>query len=103
MSTARRISNKAFLWAGLGLSLFLAGVVSYYASSNPDGLERVGEDLGFIDAAKDSAVAGSGLADYGVAGIENARLSGGLAGIIGVLVTAALAFGLFQLVKRKHR
>lgn len=102
MNAVRRVSQRTFLWAGVALSLFLAGVVSYYASSNPDGLERVGEDIGFIDSAKDSAAAGSALADYGIAGIENARLSGGLAGVIGVLVTAAAAFGLFHLVKRKQ-
>ena len=102
MSTLQRVSQRTFLWAGVAVSLFLAGVLSYYASAHPDGLERVGEDIGFIDSAKDSAAAGSALADYGVAGIENARLSGGLAGVIGVLVTAAVAFGLFHLLKRKQ-
>lgn len=99
--TERRISNRAFLGAGLAVSLFLAGVLSFYASSQPDGLERVGEDIGFIEQAEGSAVAGGPLADYGVAGISDARLSGGLAGVIGVLVTAAAAYALFHFLKRK--
>ena len=99
--TARKVSNRAFVIGGLIVSLFLAGVLSFYASSHPDGLERVGEDIGFIDQAKDSAVSGGPLADYGVAGISDARLSGGLAGIIGVLVTAAAAYALFHFLKRK--
>ena len=39
--------NKKFLAAGFLVSLFLAGVVSFYASSDPDGLEKVAEDIGF--------------------------------------------------------
>lgn len=99
---ARRISNRAFLFAGLALSLFLAGVVSFYASSSPDGLERVGADVGFIDAATDSAASKSWLADYGIAGITDARISGGLAGVIGVIVTGLLAYGVFAMLKRKQ-
>ena len=85
---------------GLVVSLVLAGGVSYYASSHPDGLEKVAEDIGFLDSAKDSAVADSPLADYGVAGVENERISGGLAGVIGVASTAAVSFGLFYALRR---
>lgn len=99
--TERKISNRSFLIAGLTLSLFLAGFVSYYASSHPDGLERVGQDLGFIDSAKDSAASGSPLVGYGVAGVSDARLSGGIAGVVGVLVTGLAAYGLFRYLKRK--
>ncbi|MGB3768113.1 MAG: PDGLE domain-containing protein, partial [Phormidesmis sp.] len=38
-----------FFLIGLGVALIIAAVVSPFASSNPDGLERVAEDLGFID------------------------------------------------------
>lgn len=85
---------------GLALSLVLAGGVSYYASSHPDGLEKVAGDIGFLDSAKDSAVKDSPLAEYGVAGVENERISGGLAGIIGVATTAAVSFGLFYALRR---
>jgi cobalt/nickel transport system permease protein/cobalt/nickel transport protein len=94
---------RALLWIGLGLCLVLAGLVSFYASSDPDGLERVGEDIGFIDAARDSAVADSPLSDYAVAGVGDERLSVGLAGAIGVLVTAVAAFGLFLGLARRAR
>jgi hypothetical protein len=85
---------------GLALSLVLAGGVSYYASSQPDGLEKVAGDVGFLDSAKESAVEDSPLAGYGVAGVENERISGGLAGIIGVASTAAISFGLFYGLRR---
>lgn len=98
----RRMSMVVFGGIVLVVSLVLAGVVSAQASSEPDGLERVATDHGFIDSATDSAVAGSPLADYSVAGVHNDRLSVGLAGIIGVLVTALLAFGLFLLLRRRR-
>jgi cobalt/nickel transport protein len=79
----------------------LAGGVSFYASSSPDGLEKVAEDEGFLETAKDSAVSGSPLADYGVSGLDNERLSVGLAGLVGVLVTAIIAIAIFNLVKKK--
>lgn len=85
---------------GLVLSLVLAGGVSYYASSHPDGLEKVAGDIGFLDSAKESAVENSPLAGYGVAGVDNERISGGLAGIIGVASTAAVSFGLFYALRR---
>ena len=88
---------------GLALSLVLAGGVSYYASSQPDGLEKVAGDVGFLDSAQESAVEDSPLAGYEVAGVDNERISGGLAGIIGVASTAAISFGLFYALRRFKR
>ena len=85
---------------GLVVSLVLAGGVSYYASSQPDGLEKVAGDIGFLDSAKESAVEEGPLAGYGVAGVDNERISGGLAGVIGVASTAAVSFGLFYALRR---
>ncbi|MEY4497233.1 MAG: hypothetical protein RLZZ364_538 [Actinomycetota bacterium] len=96
------LSAKRFYIGGALISLILAGGVSFYASSHPDGLEKVANDIGFIETAKDPATAGSALADYGVAGVENERASVGLAGVIGVVATGAVATGLFiYLGKRK--
>jgi len=92
--------KNRFIAAGLTLSLVLAGGVSYYASSHPDGLEKVAGDVGFLDTAKESAVQDSPLAGYGVAGVKNERISSGLAGVIGVASTAAISFGLFYALRR---
>lgn len=96
--------NRKALWSlifvGLMVSLIIAGFVSLYADPNPDGLEKVAEDTGFIDTATDSANAGLPTADYGIAGVEDERLSVGLAGVIGVVVIAVLAFGLFYWLGR---
>ena len=99
-----KVSNKKFYLGGLLVSFLLAGVVSFYASSHPDGLEKVADEIGFIENAKDPATAGSALADYGVAGVENERASVGIAGVIGVAATGAVATGLFiYLGKRKKK
>jgi cobalt/nickel transport protein len=97
-----KVSNKKFYIGGLLVSLVLAGFVSFYASSHPDGLEKVAEEVGFLETAKDPATAGSALANYGVAGVENERASVGVAGVIGVAATGIVATGLFiYLGKRK--
>jgi cobalt/nickel transport protein len=92
------------LWlVGLAVALVVAGVVSWYASASPDGLEWAAEQSGFLHTAEDSAAAGWPLADYGVSGVGSERLSGGLAGVIGVLVTLVLAGGLSLLLRRRSR
>jgi cobalt/nickel transport protein len=95
------MKQKSFLISGFIASLFLAGVVSFYASSNPDGLEKVAQDIGFSETAKDHTNTDGALADYGVKGVENPRLSTGLAGVIGVIATGVISTGLFMLVRRK--
>lgn len=73
---AARSHRKVWI-AGLVTSLVLAGFVSFYASANPDGLEKVAADKGIDAKTEEHATADSPLADYGVKDVENARLSGG--------------------------
>jgi cobalt/nickel transport protein len=94
------IKNR-FLLGGILVSIFIAGFISYYASSSPDGLEKVAEDKGFLDTAKDSANSDSFLADYGIAGINNERLSVGLSGIIGVIATLSVSLLIFKTLAKK--
>ncbi|MFF3289062.1 energy-coupling factor ABC transporter permease [Streptomyces sp. NPDC003023] len=91
------------LWlGGLVTSLVLAGFVSFYASADPDGLEKVASDKGFDKSVEEHAAAGSPLADYGVEDVENDRLSGGLAGAIGVGATVVVGSGVFYAVRRRR-
>ncbi|MDV9175834.1 energy-coupling factor ABC transporter permease [Streptomyces sp. W16] len=100
---AARGASRRKLWiGGLVTSLLLAGFVSFYASSNPDGLEKVAADQGIDRAAKEHSSADSPLADYGVRDVEDARLSGGLAGVIGVGVTVVAGTGVFWAVRRRR-
>jgi cobalt/nickel transport protein len=88
---------------GFAVSLVLAGGVSYYASTHPDGFEKSAGEIGFLDTAKESPLKDSPLAEYGVAGVENERLSGGLAGLIGVGATAAVSFAIFYGLRRFNK
>lgn len=101
--TRRRPSLRTVILVGLGVCIVLAAVVSLLASSHPDGLEFVAGRLGFEDAATDHHLGDSPLADYSVHAVGENGLAGGLAGLIGVLVVAALAFGLMHLLKRTPR
>ncbi|MEI5672681.1 MULTISPECIES: PDGLE domain-containing protein [Nocardioides] len=93
--------NRRFFAAFLLVALLVAGVASYYASSHPDGLEYVAGKTGFLDSAEDSPTADSPLADYQTSGVDNERLSGGLAGVVGVLLVLGIAGGLAWGVRRR--
>ncbi|CAB4580378.1 unannotated protein [freshwater metagenome] len=95
------MSTKKIIQIGLVTSIFVAAIISFYASGHPDGLEFVAEQVGFLNTAKDSAVAGSPLADYSFVGLDNERISVAIAGIIGVLLTAVVSFGLFSFLKKR--
>ncbi|WP_327662945.1 MULTISPECIES: energy-coupling factor ABC transporter permease [unclassified Streptomyces] len=98
---AARSHRKVWL-VGLAASLVLAGFVSFYASANPDGLEKVAHDKGIDKKTEQHASSDSPLADYGVKDIANGRLSGGLAGIIGVGVTVVAGTGIFWALRRRR-
>jgi len=84
----------------LGIALFL----SPWASSFPDGLERVAQDLGFIKKAEGPGATVWGkslLPDYKIPGIPNESLATGLAGLAGTAVIAAAGWGLARLLRKR--
>jgi len=93
--------TRTFVLVGVVVALLIAGVGSWYASSSPDGLEATAAEQGFDSTAQDSATADSPLADYQAAGVEDERLSGGLAGVTGVLLVLVLAGGLTLVLRRR--
>ncbi|WP_175539511.1 PDGLE domain-containing protein [Nocardioides exalbidus] len=98
---SKRPSNRAVFVSFLLVSLLVAGVVSYYASAHPDGLNYVAEKTGFIDAETTHASSDSPLAGYSTKGVDNDRLSGGIAGVVGVLLMLLLSTGLFRVLRRR--
>ena len=89
---------KHFVIIILVVSLIIAGFVSWFASSKPDGLERVAEDHGFIEKAEDTSH--DIFPGYTVPGV-NIFLSKGLAGVIGALATFGLILLLGKIIYRK--
>jgi cobalt/nickel transport protein len=103
-----------FIAGGLLVAALLAGVVSSFASSSPDGLDAAARDGCTFDAddnitggtcmaqqEQDHQLKDSPLADYGIKGIDNEFLSTGLSGVLGVAVTFAIGGGVFWLVRRR--
>lgn len=95
------MSTRRVVVLGVVVSLLVAGVLSFYASGHPDGLTYVARSLGFSTAQRHSAAAGSPMSGYAVRGVADRRLSGGLAGVVGVLVVGALMTGLVLLLRRR--
>ena len=78
-------------WAVVGLLIALAVVViSPLASTDPDGLERVAEDMGFLAAGQASPF--EIIPDYTVPFLGETSLSTIVAGAIGVLVVLGIIY-----------
>ena len=86
------VSSKGGIgWVVVGILIALAVVViSPLASADPDGLERVAEDMGFIAAAQASPF--NILPDYTVPFLGETPVSTILAGIIGMLVVLGIIY-----------
>ena len=97
----KRVGTRTFFAVFLVAGLLIAGVASYYASSHPDGLSFVAEKTGFSDHEKKSPASDGPFAGYSTKGIDNDRLSGGVAGVAGSLLVLSIASGLFWVLRRR--
>jgi cobalt/nickel transport protein len=110
----RRWFLRPFFLVFAAVILLIAGGVSYLASSSPDGLDSAtlqgctvvhtpaGEELrGQCIAQHEGphAMAHSPLADYSIGGRTG---TGGIAGVVGAVVTVAIAGGGFWLIARSR-
>ena len=103
LSRRLRFGLGAFIASGLIVALALAFFVSPSASDDPDGLDKVAIDKGFADTEADHALGDAPTAGYEVRGVDDDRLSTGLAGVIGVAVTFSVAGGVMLVVRRARR
>jgi len=95
--------TKTLFASGLVVALLLAVVVSQLSSNDPDGLEYVAQQEGFADAADDHALEASPLAEYGRGLTGNDTLDTAIAGVLGVIITLAVGYGVFWLARRTAR
>jgi cobalt/nickel transport system permease protein len=103
--TSKRTGMTLFALGAVAVAVLLAAFASPFASTSPDGLNKVAIDKGFDRSAKESAVADSPLAGYTVQDVKNEKVSKGLSGIVGVVITlvvAATLFGGLWLVARRR-
>lgn len=89
------------LLVGVGIALVVT-LFSPWASSHPDGLEKVAEENEFLDHAEESPKY-EVIPDYQFPGVENERVATVLAGITGVLAVTALLLGVGMILGRGRR
>jgi cobalt/nickel transport system permease protein len=95
-------TTKLLVLAGLIVALGLALFVSPFASRSPDGLDKVAADSGLDRAAEEHDLSDSPVAGYRVSGVDDDRVSTGVAGVVGVLVTFGVGLGVFALVRTRR-
>jgi len=93
--------NKTEILLGLVIAIFLALILSPFASPWPDGLEKVAEDKGFLEKGEIAPALTSPIPDYTWPGFKNEKLATSVAGISGTLIVFALGYGLALLIRRK--
>jgi cobalt/nickel transport system permease protein len=93
---AQGIPSRGWVVAGLLITLFLV-VLSPLAAADPDGLERVAINLGFIDTGLDAPY--EILPDYTLPFLGETPFSTIFAGALGVLVVGGLTLGFLRLLR----
>ena len=93
-------SGRGWIVAGVVISLIVV-LLSPFASANPDGLERVATDLGFINAGQSSPF--QIISDYTIPFLGETPLSTILAGAAGVIVVLGLAYAMGRSVQKKSQ
>lgn len=90
-------TGKGWIIVG-GLISLVVVFLAPLASAFPDGLERVAEDLGFLEIAQDSPY--SLFADYLIPAFGDSALSTIAAGVAGVIVVIGAVYLIGHAVKR---
>jgi cobalt/nickel transport system permease protein len=90
--------SRGWIFAGALVSLAVV-LLSPLASADPDGLERVAEDLGFL--GKGASASYQLIPDYSLPFLGTTPLSTIFAGVIGVIVVGAVIVLLGQGMKAK--
>jgi hypothetical protein len=93
---------RRFMILALAVAIGVGTAASPFASSSPDGLNRVAEDQGFAGRGYVGAVQGGAPAEgYAAPGISDERIATGVAGFAGTLLVFGLASGAGTLVRRR--
>jgi cobalt/nickel transport protein len=84
-------------------ALVVAAFLSPFASSNPDGLDRVSQDLGFEERSEGKEPFEALIPDYKFPGIGNESVATSLAGVLGTLITFGVAYGVGKAVAKRNK
>lgn len=86
-------------WHGALIVSFILALLSPVASSSPDGLERVAEDKGFIEAARESWY--ELIPDYTMPGIGSEVLATVISGVLGTALLFGMGYGIARALKAR--
>ena len=92
-------TRRRWVVAGLVLTALVVVAAALFASGDPDGLERVAEDAGFLDAAEGSPFVL--VADYVFPGLDG-PIATVLAGLIGVAVLFGVVWAVGKALARRR-
>jgi PDGLE domain len=93
---------RRFTIIALAVAIGLGTAASPFASSSPDGLERVAADQGFLEKGRVAPVQEHApVPHYAAPGIDDARIATGVAGFAGTLLVFGLVSGAGTLVRRR--
>jgi cobalt/nickel transport protein len=93
--------NKRDMILGLVVAVAIALFFSPFASSWPDGLDRVAKDLGFFEKGEGTEVLKAPIPDYKIPGLDSEGFSTALSGTLGTLAMFGIGFGVARLMRRK--
>ena len=99
----KKKKNTRFVVVALFICLAVAFFLSPFASSNPDGLEKAAEKLGFLHLGEVLIWGHSLMPDYSIPFLGEARLSGMVAGLIGTLLLFGLGWCVGTILKKRKR
>jgi len=96
--------NRRTLIGGAAIALLVAGVISYFASPRPDGLEKAQEELGAAEPVRQAVeVPPVAFQEYNLKGLGEGFWANAAGGVTGSLLVLALLLGVGYLLGRGRR
>jgi hypothetical protein len=89
-----------FTVLALAVAIALGTAFSPFASTSPDGLEKVAEKQGLRDEGRPAPAP---VPDYAFPGIDDARLATAAAGFLGTIGVFLVGAGVVAIVRRRPR
>jgi hypothetical protein len=86
--------------AGLAVAVVVVVVLAPLASGDPDGLQRVAGDTGFVGQARN--MIGGLLSGYEIPGIGDPVVSKVVSGLLGVAIVFLVIVGVGRLLARRR-
>lgn len=95
--------SRRSIFIALLIAVAVGVFLSPFASSLPDGLERVAEDKGFVEKGEGKQLLNSPIPDYQWPIFKNTKLATAASGGIGILMAFTLTYSIIWLLNHKTK